>query len=34
MVTHVELYALIAVLISLVSLVVSIFHGGDDNKKD
>ena len=31
MVTHVELYALIAVLISLVSLVVSIFRGGDDN---
>jgi hypothetical protein len=34
MVTHVELYALIALLISLVSLVVSIFRGGDDNKKD
>ncbi len=31
MVTHVELYALIAVLISLVSLVVSIFRGGDNN---
>ena len=30
MVTHVEDYALIAVLISLVSLVVSIFRGGGD----
>ena len=31
MVTHVELYALISLFIALISLVVSIFRGGDDN---
>ena len=34
MVTHSELYALISLLVTLVSLVVYIIYGGSDNKKD
>ena len=34
MVTHIELYALVSLIVAIISLVVSIYHNGDNNKKD
>ena len=34
MVTHVELYALISLLVAIISLVVYIYHDRNNNKKD
>ena len=34
MVTHIELFALMSLIVAIISLVVTIYHNGSGNKKD